>query len=201
MSEEPTLDPAVSTPAAFLRRAAAADAAHARELLCRISTTRLLDLVVTQAELAVDDGDDRPAGIDAIGDLARAAVEVMELSQDLELDLDDDPLDPPTVTGWELTTVSPEELLPATLALPVRPWMLALVAFGDAPGAAGTTIRHVVAAAADGRLAMARLRLLDVDEDAEILAASVVRDPVELGDDAPLAQALHAALASAARGD
>jgi hypothetical protein len=86
----PADDDALRSPETLLRHAAAADAAHAAELLGRISGPRLLDLVVTQAELAVDDTGHRVAGIDAVADLARAAVEVMDLPQDADLDLDDD---------------------------------------------------------------------------------------------------------------
>jgi hypothetical protein len=205
-------DDAFASPDSLLRHAAAADAAHAVELLARISATRLLDLVVTQAELAVDEERPRGAGIDAVGDLARAAVEVMDLPQDTDLDDDEDEeLGPPTVTGFELLTVPPGDLDAATLALPVSPWLLALVAFEDhveeaADGddrtrdAAGATVRRVVGAAADGRVAAARLRLVDPLEDADVLAAAVSRDPADLGADAGLASSLLAALHAAARG-
>jgi hypothetical protein len=176
-------------------------------MLRQVSSTRLLDLVVTQAELAVDEGRIRPAGIDAVGDLARAAIEVMDLPQGTEFDLDDehDPRTPPTVTGWELITVEPGELAAATLALPVSPWLLALVAFRDEPDGRGARLRHVVGAAADGRVAGACLRMGGADEDeqeaaADVLAATVTRDTEDLGSDAPLAEALAAALRSAARG-
>jgi hypothetical protein len=190
------------TPHTLLRRAAAADAARAVELLGRLSTTRLLDLVVTQAELAVDEeGAPRAAGIDAVGDLERAAVEVMDLPQDTDLDLDDDPTCPPTVTGWDLVTVAPDELVAATLAVPVAPWLLALVAFADEDRTDGRIQRRVVAAAADGRVAAATLRWSEADDDdADILTASVSREPEDLGSDAVLARALRAALLAAARG-
>lgn len=201
-----TYDEAFRSPETLLRHAAAADAAYAVALLERVSTTRLLDLVVTQAELATDEDRPRAAGIDAVGDLARAAIEIMDLPQGTDLDLDeDDPETPPTVTGWELATVDPDELPAATLALPVSPWLLALVAFWDETETeAGVVLRHVVAAAADGRVASARLRLSDPGADAlddpDVLAATVSRDPEDLGRDAPLATALFAALCSAARG-
>lgn len=198
-------DDAFRSPEALLRHAAAADAAHAVAMLRGVSATRLLDLVVTQAELAVDEERTRPAGIDAVGDLARAAIEVMDLPQGTTLDLDDqdEPGAPPTVTGWELITVAPDELAGATLALPVSPWLLALVAFRDEPDGHGSRLRHVVGAAADGRVASARLRMLEPqrdDVDADVLAATVTRDPADLGTEAPLAEALVAALRSAARG-
>lgn len=194
-------DDAFRSPDALLRHAAAADAAHAVAMLRQVSATRLLDLVVTQAELAVDEDRARPAGIDAVGDLARAAIEVMDLPQGTDLDLDEHhPGTPPTVTGWELITVAPDDLAAATLALPVSPWLLALVAFRDEPDAEGSLIRHVVGAAADGRVAAARLRMLEPHEDADVLAATVTRDAADLGPDAPLAESLVAALRSAARG-
>lgn len=217
-------DDILRSPDTLLRHAAAADAETARGLLARVSTTRLLDLVVTQAELAVDEEAPRPAGIDAVGDLARTAIEIMELPQGADLELDEDVLEPPTVTGWELVTVDPGELLAATLGLPVRPWMLALVAFADTepyPGlhaprlfdvldeqppphddhAAGVVDRRVVAAAADGRVIAARLSIRDPQDDADVLTATATHDPDELGPDAPLARALLASLASAARGE
>jgi hypothetical protein len=195
-------DDAFRSPDALLRHAAAADAAHAVATLRRVSATRLLDLVVTQAELAVDEDRTRTAGIDAVGDLARAAIEVMDLPQGTDLDLDDGegPDAPPTVTGWELATVAPADLAASTLALPVSPWLLALVAFRDEADSDGSQLRHVVGAAADGRVAAARLRMLGADEDADVLAATVTRDAADLGPDAPLAEALVAALRSAARG-
>lgn len=198
-------DDAFRSPDALLRHAAAADAAHAEATLRRVSATRLLDLVVTQAELAVDEDRPRPAGIDAVGDLARVAIEVMDLPQGSEftLDDDDDPETPPTVTGWELVTVAPHELIAATLALPVSPWLLALVAFRDEPDGQGSRLRHVVGAAADGRVAAARLRMVEPhrdDVDADVLSATVTCDAHDLGPDAPLAEALVAALRSAARG-
>lgn len=222
-------DDVLRSPDTFLRHAAAADAETARGLLARVSTTRLLDLVVTQAELAVDEEAPRTAGIDAVGDLARTAIEIMDLPQGVDLDLDDDLLEPPTVTGWELVTVPPDELLAATLGLPVRPWMLALVAFADAtrepaprtarlfdePDDHRVTAPHdgsdpwddpmierrVVGAAADGRVVTARLTIRDLHDDADVLTATATRDPDELGADAPLARALLASLASAARGE
>jgi hypothetical protein len=187
---------------ALLRHAAAADADRAQELLSRLTPARLLDLVVTQAELAVDEDRPRAAGIDAVAELGRAAIEVMGLPQDAELDLDeDDPYAPPAVTGWELVTVQPDELETASLALPVRPWHLLLVAFADVTRGEAPTLRRVVAAAADGRLVAARLRLRGVlDEDADVLRASVSADPRDLGTDAGLASSLRAALEAAARG-
>lgn len=195
-------DEALRSPDALLRHAAAADAAFAKDLLGRITATRLLDLVVTQAELAVDDDRPRRAGIDAVGDLARVAVEIMDLPQDADLDLDDDedPDGAPTVTGWELVTVDPEQLEAATLALPVSPWLLALVAFSDRSDPNGGVVRRVVAAAADGRVAAARLRIPGPGDDADVMTATVSRETCDLGPDATLAGALRSALRSAALG-
>ncbi len=195
-------DNAPATVEALLRSAAAADAAGARALLARIDGVRLLELTATQAELAVDGERPRPAGIDAVGDLARAAIEVMDLPQDASLDLEEETFDPPppTVTGWELVTVEPDELEAATMTAPVPSWALALVAFADHPHPAGGTLRRTVAAAADGRLLAAELRLTDPLDDAELLTAVLSRDADDLGDDAALAAALRSALASAGRG-
>jgi hypothetical protein len=193
-------DDALRSPDTLLRHAAMADAANAVDLLTRIPATRFLDLVITQGELAVDEDRPRPAGIDAVGDLARAAIEIMDLPQDADLDLDDDPLDAPTITGWELLTVPAAELTAATVALEVRPWLLALVAFVDRPRPDGSAERRVVGAGADGRLAAARLLVTGPLDDAEVEHAVVTTSADALGDDAALAQALLAALRSAGRG-
>ncbi len=195
-------EPAPSTPDALLRSAAAADAVHAQELLARVGASRLLDVLIGQVELASMDGEDRVAGIDAIADLERAAVEVMDLPQDLELDLDedDDPAAPPTLTGWSLVSAPAPELAAATLALPVRAWYLALVAFWDSSTEGGDVVRSMVAASADGRLARARSRPHPAARSSELLLATVTRDPSLLGPDGALATALLAALRAAARG-
>ncbi len=213
------------SPDLLLRRAAQGDAARAAELLAYVPATKLLDAVLTQAELAIDEGRPRPAGIDAIAELDRAAIEVMDLPQgaDLDLGLDTPPqergldafgdgdldgrhgdeglalVSSPVLIGWELTTVEPGELTAATVTLPVRPWQLALVAFVDRIDANGTVTRTVVAAAADGRLIGADLRFRG-DDDADVLGATVTRDPTDLGAEAELATELRAALQAAARG-
>lgn len=195
------VEEAPSTVHDLLRAAAAADARGARDLLRRIDGVRLLELVVTQAELAVDGERSRAAGIDAVGDLARAAIEVLGLPQGAALELDDeDALAPPTVTGWELVTVDPEELHAATLTAPVPAWTLALVAFVDRIGADGRIDRRAVAAAADGRCIRARIRMTDHLDDPELHDAVLTRDPTALGSDAELATALQASLRDAARG-
>ncbi len=75
------------SPDLLLRRAAEGDAARAVELLAYVSPTKLLDAVLTQAELAIDEDRSRPAGIDAIAELDRASIEVMGLPQGADLDL------------------------------------------------------------------------------------------------------------------
>lgn len=194
------VEEAPSTVQDLLRTAAAADARDARDLLRRIDGVRLLELVVTQAELAVDDERSRAAGIDAVGDLARAAIEVLGLPQGAALELDDDPLAPPTVTGWELATVDPEELYAATMTVTVPAWTLALVAFVDGFRADGSIDRRAVAAAADGRCIRADIRMADHLADPELQAAVLTREPAALGDEAALASALLASLREAARG-
>jgi hypothetical protein len=180
---------------ALLRYAAAADATEARDLLAQLPAARLLEVVVSQAELAVDVDRPRPAGIDVVAELGRAAIEELGLPQDVQRDLVDDLDLGPAVTGWELATVPREDLAAATLALPVRPWHLLLVAFADEGPSDGPRLRHVVAAAADGRLVATRLRLGErLDEDHDLLGAHVSADPADLGPDAPLATALLAAL-------
>lgn len=195
-------DEVLTSPDTLLRHAARADAAQARSLLARIPASRLLDLVVTQAELAVDPDRPRAAGIDAVGDLPRAAIEIMDLPQDADLDLDDpdEVDDAPTITGWELVTTAAEELLAATVTIPVRPWLLALVAFTDQPDGRARR-RQAVGAAADGRLVRATLLVTDPLDDAEVERAVISRDASDLGTDGPLAQALLAALTAAGRGD
>lgn len=180
---------------ALLRYAAAADATKARDLLAQLPAARLLEVVVSQAELAVDTDRQRRAGIDVVAELGRAAIEELGLPQDVQQDLAEDLDLGPAVTGWELATVPPQDLTTATLALPVRPWHLVLVAFVDQVAPDGRQLRHVVAAAADGRLVATRLRLGDrLEEDHDLLGAHVSTDPADLGRDAELATALLAAL-------
>ena len=195
------VDDAPSTVEALLRTAAAADARDARAVLSRIDGVRLVELVVTQTELAVDEARPRPAGIDAVGDLARAAIEVMGLPQDAALELDDDEdLGPPTVTGWELVTVAADELEAATLTVAVPSWTLALVAFVDDTTEDGGIERWAVAAAADGRLVSARITMTDHLGDAELHEVVLTRNPADLGHDATLGAALRASLTDAALG-
>lgn len=189
----------------LLRSAAAGDVATARTLLTRIDGIRLLELVVTQAELAVDEERDRAAGIDAVGDLGRAAIEVMGLPQDITLEDEDDEVDPdelpPTVTGWELVTTSPAALHASTLTLDVPTWALALVAFRDHVERDGGRRRRTVAVTADGRIVAAQLHLVDVLDEATLEDAQLTTDPACVREeDASLAAALQAAMAAAAGG-
>lgn len=101
-SEDPSPGEVSLSAAGLLQQAAQGDAARALELLAYVSPTRLLDAVLTQAELAVDEDAHRPAGIDAIAELERASIEVMGLPQgaDLALDLDTpERNDDPTAAG------------------------------------------------------------------------------------------------------
>lgn len=184
----------------LLARAAEQDAERARTAVARLTAPRLLEAVLTQAQLAVEPGRSRPAGIDAVAELGRAAVEMTGVERG--------PLpqgaDLPLVTGWELMTVSgADELLGASTSVPVRPWFLALIAFSDHPAAPVTTDgawRRVTAAAADGRLISARLRLGRAGDDV-VLDARVSADAADLGQDAALAWALARALSGAVRTD
>lgn len=182
-------------PEDLLAAAAEQDARRARAAVARLTAPRLLEAVLTQAQLAVEPGRVRPAGIDAVAELGRAAVEMTGVERG--------PVPPgtdlPLVTGWELLTVgTAEDLVGATAAVATRPWFLALIAFSDHPaGHIGTTgaWRRVTAAAADGRLVSARLRL-GRDDDA-ILDARVSAEPRDLGADAALAWGLTRALSAA----
>ena len=117
-------------PEDLLAAAAEQDARRARDAVARLSAPRLLEVVLTQALLAVEPGRVRPAGIDAVAELSRAAVEMTGVERGpvpagAEL---------PLVTGWELMTVAADaELIGATASVPVRPWFLALIAFSDHP--------------------------------------------------------------------
>jgi len=194
-------EPAPATVDALLRRAAEGDAATARGLLARIDGIRLLDLVVSQAELAVDGDRSRPAGIDAIGEVTRAAIEVMGLPQDVSTGLiPGDGESAPTVTGWELDTVRADQLEDATLTVPVPSWALVLVAFSDLRVPGTGLVRRTVAAAADGRLISAGLLLRADTERGELRWASLAHEPAALGPDGRLAAALAAALRQAGRG-
>lgn len=196
------IDDVLSSPDELLARAAANDAEQARALVTRIGNARLLEVVLTQAQLAVEPGRARPAGIDAIAELDRAAVELMGLTQGVGTGLSDSD-DLPLVTGWELMTLGHAgELVGATSSLSVRPWHLALIAFEDArPGPLSPLERVVTAVTADDRFVTARLRLDDDggDEDASVLSAVVTRRLDDITADAGLAWGLHRALSQAAQ--
>ncbi|MEX2324539.1 MAG: hypothetical protein WD576_02205 [Nitriliruptoraceae bacterium] len=197
------------SPEVLLRRAAAGDAARAVELLETVSSARLLDAVVTQAELATDDDRRRRAGIDAIAELDRAAIEVMDLPQSSRLAVDaavdthrrkSHAATATMLVGWELVTVHPDDLDTATVTIDARPWQLALVAFADTIDNHGVCFRRVVSAAADGRLLAAQLRFTADIASADLLDAVVSHRHRDLTDDAALAAGLLAALRAAARG-
>ena len=185
-------------PEDLLAAAAEQDARRARDAVARLSAPRLLEAILTQALLAVEPGRVRPAGIDAVAELSRAAVEMTGVERGPAPAGADLPL----VTGWELMTVAgDDELVGATASVPVRPWFLALIAFSDHPAgraAAPGAWRRVTAAAADGRLVSARLRL-GRDGDDGVLDARVSGEPGDLGADAALAWGLSRALAGAVR--
>ena len=185
-------------PEDLLAAAAEQDARRAHDAVARLSAPRLLEVVLTQALLAVEPGRVRPAGIDAVAELSRAAVEMTGVERG--------PVPPgadlPLVTGWELMSVAADaELVGATASVPVRPWFLALIAFSDHPAdrpAAPGAWRRVTAATADGRLVSARLRL-GRDGDDGVLDARVGAAPGDLGSDAALAWGLSRALVGSVR--
>jgi hypothetical protein len=196
------VDDVLSSPDELLARAAASDAEQARALVARIGNARLLEVVLTQAQLAVEPGRARPAGIDAIAELDRAAVELMGLTQGVGTNLSEsDEL--PLVTGWELMTLERAgELVGASSSLPVRPWHLALLAFEDVrPGPLSPTERVITAVTADDRFVTARLRFDGDggDEDASVLSSVVTRRLDDITADASLAWSLHRALSQAAQ--
>jgi hypothetical protein len=179
----------------LLAAAAERDACRARSTAARLASPRLLETVLTQAQLAVEPGRVRPAGIDAVAELGRAAVEMTGV----ERVSDTTTADAPMVTGWELLTVgSPDDLIGATTVVPARPWFLALVAFADQPDGEATW-RRVTAAIADGRFVTARLRLGPDGEDGAVLDAAVTSELSDLDDRAPLAWGLASALSAAVR--
>jgi hypothetical protein len=195
------VDDVLASPFELLARAAANDATQARSLVARIGNARLMEVVLTQAQLAVEPGRERRAGIDALAELDRAAVELMGLTQGVSTGLNDaDEL--PLVTGWELMTLEhASELVGATASLPVRPWHLALIAFEDSrPGPLSYAERRVTAVTADGRFVTARLRMdgAEAGGEATVLSAVVTRELDDIASDASLAWGLHRALGQAA---
>ena len=220
------LEDMVRSPAELLVLAADHDARRARRVTAALDGPRLLEMVLTQAQLAVEPGRPRPAGVDALAELDRAAVEVMGITPgiaavgsrqgaagDGRRDARTTAADPagPVVTGWELLTLgNGTDLAGATMAVPARPWHLGLIAFAHRTDAEGRVLRWVTAALADGRLVTARLRLgpggtrsgepvTSRGETVTVLGATVTADLADLGSAAPVAFGLACALASAAR--
>lgn len=182
------------TPAVLLARAVEHDARSAADVLARLPNARLLEVVLSQAMLAVEPGRTRTAGIDALAELGRAAVELMGVRGGVPHHDDDLPL----LTGWELLSVaSADDLVGATTSVAARPWHLALIAFADTLLLDGVE-RQVCAATADMRFVTARLRLEHGHDDPVVLDACVTHRLDDLGRDASLPWGLWCALASAA---
>jgi hypothetical protein len=189
------LDDLLESPDELLARAAEYDARCAHRVLQRITNPRLLEIVISQAQLAVEPDRTRVAGIDAVGELGRAAVELMGMAGGTTSAADDDL---PLLTGWELLTVaSNDELVGATTSAPARPWHLVLIAFDDAVLLDGIE-RRVTAATADMRFVSLRLRIEPGHEEPVVLDACVTHRLDDLGRRTSLAWGLWCALAGAA---
>ena len=194
MRDEMINDPGASADV-LLARAEQHDARSAQSMVARLPNPRLLEVVLSQAVLAVESGRTRMAGIDALAELSRAAVELMGMRGDVAPS-DDDEL--PLITGWELLTVDgADDLIGATTSVPARPWHLALIAFDDTPLLDGVE-RRVTAVSADMRFVSARLRLEHGQDDPVVLDACVTHRLDDLGAATSLAWGLWCALASAA---
>lgn len=189
------LDDLLESPDELLARAAEHDARCAHDVLQRISNPRLLEIVISQALLAVEADRPRVAGIDALGELGRAAIELMGMTSGNAAAAGDAL---PLLTGWELLTVaSSDDLVGATTSAPTRPWHLALIAFDDTVLLDGIE-RRVTAATADMRFVSLRLRVdLGQDEPA-VLDACVTHRLDDLGRRTSLAWGLWCALAGSA---
>lgn len=182
------------TPTVLLAQAAANDARMATEALARLANPRLLEVVLSQATLAVEPGRPRTAGIDAIAELDRASVELMGARSGVPADQGDRSL----LTGWELLSVGgASDLVGATTAVPARPWHLALLAFCDVQ-LLDRIERRVTAATADMRFVTAVLRIEHDQPEPVVVDATVTDRLDDLGADAALAWGLWCALASAA---
>jgi hypothetical protein len=189
------LDDLETSADALLAQAAQHDARTAQDIVARIPNPRLLEVVLSQAVLAVEPGRTRVAGIDALAELSRAAVELMGMRGDLQ-PADDGEL--PLITGWELLTVgAADELIGATTSAPTRPWHLALIAFDDTL-LLDRIERRVTAVSADMRFVTARLRLEHGHDEPVVLDACVTHRLEDLGPRASLAWGLWCALAAAA---
>ncbi len=179
----------------LLARAARQDAHDAQELVSRLTNPRLVEVVLSQAALAVEHGSSRTAGVDALADLGRASVELMGMR---DAGPSPEHTGAPVLTGWELLTVGGAgELVGATTSVPARPWHLALIAFDDTVLLDGIQ-RDVTAVAADMRFVSARLRIDHGQEEPVVLEACVSDRLEDLRDHASLAWGLWCALAAAA---
>jgi len=188
------LDDLLESPEHLLARAAEHDAQRAQESVALLPNARLLEVVVSQAQLAVEPGRTRAAGIDALAELDRAAVELMDIPSGAggaaagEL---------PLVTGWDLLTLgSADDLVGATTSVPARPWHLALIAFDDTVLLDGVQ-RRVTAVTADMRFVALRLRIEAGADDPVVLDACVSHRLDDLGAQSSLAWGLWCALAGA----
>jgi len=189
------LDDLLESPDELLARAAQHDARCAHDVLQRLSNPRLLEIVISQALLAVEPDRTRVAGIDALAELSRASVELMGMTSGIPATTEDDL---PLLTGWELLTVaSNDELIGATTSAPARPWHLALIAFDDTALLDGIE-RRVTAATADMRFVTLRLRIEPGVEEPAVLDACITDRLDDLGPRTSLAWGLWCALAGAA---
>jgi hypothetical protein len=190
------LDDLLESPDQLLARAAEHDARLAHDAVALLPNARLLEVVVSQAQLAVEPGRTRVAGIDALAELDRAAVELMGMPAGAGGSTSD-ACELPLVTGWDLLTLSGSaELVGATTSVAARPWHLALIAFDDTTLLDGVE-RRVTAVTADMRFVSLRLRIEDGVEDATVLDACVTHRLDDLGAQSSLAWGLWCALAGA----
>jgi len=192
------LDDLLSSPEMLLARAAEHDAQHAQDVIGRLSNARLLEVIATQAQLAVEPGRTRNAGIDALAELDRAAVELMSLAHGVGGVTTDPTDDLPLITGWELMSLDDaDDLVGATTSLPARPWHLALIAFADRSEDLAV-LRTVTAVTADLRYVACTLRIEPGEDDVAVLHASVSTRLEDIGTSSSLAWGLWCALAGSA---
>ncbi len=205
------LDDLLESPDSLLARAAQHDARRAHDAVSLLSNARLLEVVISQAQLAVEPGRTRAAGIDALAELDRAAVELMGIPAGAS-GAATTAGGPPLVTGWDMLTLAGgDELIGATTSVLARPWHLALIAFADTRVATGVE-RDVTAVTADMRFIALRLRLTEISGlagspsipgspsspgDATVLDACVSNRLDDLGVRSSLAWGLWCALAGA----
>jgi hypothetical protein len=190
------LDDLLESPDHLLARAAEHDARRAHDAVALLPNARLLEVVISQAQLAVEPGRTRVAGIDALAELDRAAVELMGMPAGTG-GTTADPDDLPLVTGWDLITLTgADELVGATTSVAARPWHLALIAFDDSVLLDGVE-RSVTAVTADMRFVRVRLRIEAGVEDATVLDGCVTHRLDDLGAQSSLAWGLWCALAGA----